>query len=129
MLEGLKAFCSVSSVGAVHERHVQLERRVDDKAFVMEYLAYMDEQRFGPRQTNPYDVGTTAGFPLEDVEGVEGDHRGRVCKREECLETVKEVQRSWERFRGEVHDAEGEVHTLRACEEGRVWCRKIEAWP
>ncbi len=65
-------------------------------------------------------MGTTAGFPLEDVERVKGDSRRHVCEREECRETVKEVEPSWKRLVGEVHDAEGEVHTLRACEERRV---------
>ncbi len=53
ILEELKVFCSVSSVGAVHEHHVQLERRVGDKALVTEYLVYLDEQKFGLRRANP----------------------------------------------------------------------------
>ncbi len=89
ILEGLKVFFSMSSVGAVHERHMQLDRRVGDKAHVMEYLVYLDEQRFGPRWANPHNMGTTAGLPLEDVERVESESCGRVCEREKCLETVK----------------------------------------
>ncbi len=54
------------------------------------------------------------------------DSRGCGCERKERREAVKEVERSWKRFSGEGHDAEGEVHTLRASKERRVWCRKIE---
>ncbi len=72
---------------------MQLERTgVGDKALITEYQVYLDEQRFGLRRANPQNVGTTAGFPLEDVEG---DRRGHVCEREQCRETVKEVERSW----------------------------------
>ncbi|KAK0231427.1 hypothetical protein IW262DRAFT_1292320 [Armillaria fumosa] len=50
-------------------------------------------------------MDTTAGFPLEHVEGVKDDSR----EQEEGQEAAKKVKRSWERFRGEVHDAESEV--------------------
>ncbi len=66
-------------------------------------------------------MGTTTGFPFEHVERVKGDGRGRGCEREERREAVKEVKCSWKRLGGEVHDAEGEVHPLRACEKCRVW--------
>ncbi len=81
---------------------MQLERTgVGDKSLVREYQVYLDEQRFGLRRTNLQNVGTTAGFPLEDVES---DRRGRVCKRKQCRETVKDVERSRKSLGGKVHD-------------------------
>ncbi len=74
---------------------MQLGRtRVDDKALVAEYLVYLDEERFRMRWANLQNVGTTAGFPFEHVEGVKRDGRGRGCEWEECRETVRDVKRS-----------------------------------
>ncbi len=74
----------------------------------------------------PKDVGATAGFPFEHVEGVEGDRGGRGCERGERREAVQEIKRSCEGLEGGVHDAKSEVHALRACEKRKVWCRKVE---
>ncbi len=106
---------------------MQFERtRVGNKALVTEDLVYLAEQRLRLRRTNPQNVGTTARFPFEHVERIEGNGRGLDCEREECREAVKEVKRSRKRLRGEIHDTETEVHALRACEKRRVWCRKVE---
>ncbi len=60
------------------------------------------------------------GIPFENVERVDGDRRVAGSEREERRESVKEVKHSGERFRGEDHDAESEVHALRPREERRV---------
>ncbi len=50
----LRAFGPRSSVGAVHERHMQLEgTRVGDEALVTEDLVYLAEQRLGLEGANP----------------------------------------------------------------------------
>lgn len=68
MLKWQRVFGPRSFVGAVHERHMQLQGMpVGDEAFITEHLVDLAEQKLSLGGASPQNVGTTTEFPLDDV--------------------------------------------------------------